>query len=112
MKLIWVARNMEKVEAHGVTPSEVETVKKPTIEELVAGFDEEVARVEAKFGPQVQGRIVRPGRPLKGTTVVPTGTHCLRVPDPVWAAMKAKAAATGVSLNQAANLAMLEWARH
>jgi len=26
MRLIWVARNIEKVEAHGVTPSEVEAV--------------------------------------------------------------------------------------
>jgi hypothetical protein len=26
MRLIWVTRNMEKVEAHGVKPSEVEAV--------------------------------------------------------------------------------------
>jgi|GEM_PF-6260444 predicted HicB family RNase H-like nuclease len=87
-------------------------MKKPSVAELVAGFDEEVARVEAKFGPQVQGRMVGPGRPRKGMTLEPTGTHSLRVPDAVWDAMKAKAAAAGVSLNQAANLAMLEWTRH
>ena len=87
-------------------------MKKPTVEELLAGFDEEVARVEAKFGPQVHGRIVRPGRPRKGTVTEPNGTHSLRVPDSVWDAMKAKAALAGVSLNQAANLAMLEWVHH
>jgi len=87
-------------------------MNKPTVEELLAGFDAEVARLEAKFGPQVPGRMVRPGRPRKGTRMEPTGTHCLRVPDSVWNAMKAKAEAAGVSLNQAANLAMLEWARH
>jgi predicted HicB family RNase H-like nuclease len=82
------------------------------VDELIAGFDAEVMRVEARFGPQVEGRIVRPGRPRKGTIMEPTSTHSLRVQNTLWEAMRAKAEAAGLSLNQAANLAILEWARH
>ena len=50
-------------------------------------------------------------RPPKGTHVVPTTTHCLRVADPIWERLNQKARATGISLNQAAQLAILEWVK-
>jgi hypothetical protein len=71
-----------------------------------------VAEVEKQAGPQVPARLHGRGRPTKGTRVLPTTTHCLRVADPIWESMSQKAQAAGISLNQAAQLAFLGWIKH
>jgi len=84
---------------------------KPTKEELEKNFDQEAAWTEANFGPQVAGRLTRPGRPRKGSNIEPTQPHSLRVQDSIWQAVTAKASKAGLTVNQAAQLALLEWAR-
>jgi len=84
----------------------------PSLEEIQANYPRIVAEVEAESGPQVPARLHGPGRPPKGTHVVPTTTHCLRVADPIWERLNQKARAAGISLNQAAQLAILEWIEH
>jgi len=84
----------------------------PSLEEIQANYDQIVMEVEKDCGPQVPARLHGPGRPPKGTRVLPTTTHCLRVPDPIWERLNLKARASGISLNQAAQLAFLEWVEH
>lgn len=84
----------------------------PPLEEIQANYSQIVEEVEAESGPQVPARLHGPGRPPKGTRVIPTTTHCLRVPDPVWESLNRKARTAGISMNQAAQLAFLEWVKH
>jgi len=83
--------------------------KKPTLKELEANFENESAWAEEKYGPQVVGRLTRPGRPPKGSTVEPTTPHSLRVQESIWQALSLKARKAGLTVNQAAQLAILEW---
>jgi hypothetical protein len=85
------------------------TAKKPTFKELEANFDNELAWAEKNYGPQVQGRLTRPGRPPKGATIEPTSPHSLRVQESIWQALTTKAKKAGLTVNQAAQLALLEW---
>ena len=85
--------------------------KRPTAAELEAHLDQEAAWAESKYGPQVRGRLTRPGRPLKGAKVEPTMPHSLRVQDSIWSAVAAKAKSAGITVNQAAQIALLEWAK-
>ena len=82
----------------------------PTLAHLQANFARIAAEVEAEAGPQVPALLQSRGRPRKGVKTEATATHSLRVPDALWAILEAKAKRTGISLNQAANLAILEWA--
>ena len=82
----------------------------PSLEEVKANYAQVVAEVEAELGPQVPARLVGRGRPRKGIQVEATHTHSLRLADSVWQSMAAKARASGISLNQAASLALMEWA--
>jgi hypothetical protein len=84
----------------------------PSLEEIQANYAKIVAEVEAASGPQIPARLHGPGRPPKGAQVLPTTTHCLRVSDPIWARLNQKARAKGISLNQAAQLAFIEWVEH
>jgi hypothetical protein len=84
----------------------------PSLEEIQANYPQIVAEVERASGPQVPARLPGPGRPAKGTRTVPTTTHCLRVADPIWESLSQKAHAAGISLNQAAQQALLEWVNH
>jgi hypothetical protein len=88
-----------------VTPT-----KRPTLEQLEANFDQEAAWAEKKYGPQVLGRLTRPGRPRKGAAIEPTQPHSLRVQESIWLAVTVKAKKAGLTVNQAAQLALLEWA--
>jgi len=84
--------------------------KRPNLASLEANFDKESAWAEANYGPQVIGRLTRPGRPPKGATIEPTQPHSLRVQDSIWQAVSTKAKKAGLTVNQAAQLALLEWA--
>ena len=84
--------------------------KQPDINTLEANFEKEAAWAEANYGPQVIGRLTRPGRPPKGATIEPTQPHSLRVQASIWLAVSAKARKAGLTVNQAAQLALLEWA--
>ncbi|WP_005037896.1 hypothetical protein [Holophaga foetida] len=83
--------------------------KKPSFKELEANFEEEAAWAEKKYGPQVVGRLTKPGRPPKGSTIEPTTPHSLRVQESIWQALTIKAQKAGLTVNQAAQLAILEW---
>ena len=85
--------------------------KRPTVAEMEANIDQEATWAESHYGPQVRGHLTGRGRPRKGVVVEPTHTHSLRLPDSVWSTLETKAQSAGLSLNQAANLALLEWAR-
>ena len=85
--------------------------KKPTVAEVLAGLDAEVAMMEAKFGPQVSGRLTGRGRPKKGTQVEPTVPHSIRIQPSVWELMKDRASALGISTNAAFQLAAKDWSR-
>ncbi len=84
--------------------------KRPNLAALESNFDKESAWAEASYGPQVMGRLTRPGRPPKGATIEPTQPHSLRVQASIWQAVSAKANKAGLTVNQAAQLALLEWA--
>jgi len=86
------------------------TPKRPTLKELEKNFDNESAWAEKNFGPQITGRLTRPGRPPKGASIEPTHPHSVRVQDSIWQALSFKATKAGLSVNQAAQLALLEWA--
>lgn len=86
------------------------TRKRPDLATLEADFDKETAWAEANYGPQVLGRLTRPGRPPKGVTIEPTKPHSLRVQASIWQAVSTKAKKAGLTINQAAQLALLEWA--
>lgn len=86
-------------------------VKRPTVAELEASLEQEAAWAEEKYGPQVKGRLTRPGRPPKGAKVEPTAPHSLRVQDSIWSAVATKAKAAGITVNQAAQIALLEWSK-
>ena len=98
--------------ADGPYPIEdiMNSTKRPTLIELEANFDEESAWAEKNDGPQVLGRLTRPGRPPKGAAIEPTQPHSLRVQASIWLAVTTKAKKAGLSVNQAAQLALLEWA--
>lgn len=85
------------------------TPKRPTLKELEANFETESTWAENKYGPQVPGRLTRPGRPPKGAVIEPTSPHSLRVQESIWQALSAKAKKAGLTVNQAAQLALLEW---
>ena len=85
--------------------------KPPTIREIESQLDQEVAWAEGKYGPQVTGRLTKPGRPPKGATIEPTKPHSLRVQESIWEAVSRKAKVAGLTVNQAAQLALLEWAK-
>ena len=87
------------------------TRKRPTLAELEANIEQEVSWAENNFGPQVTGRLTKPGRPAKGSIVEPTRPHSLRVQDSIWQALSYKAQMAGLTVNQAAQLALLEWAK-
>ena len=87
------------------------TRKRPTLAELEANIEQEVSWAESNFGPQVTGRLTKPGRPAKGAIVEPTRPHSLRVQDSIWQALSYKAKMAGLTVNQAAQLALLEWAK-
>lgn len=82
----------------------------PTLKHLQANFAEIAAEVETQVGPQVPALLQGRGRPRKGQILEPTATHSLRIQNALWAALESKASLAGLSLNQAANLAILEWA--
>ena len=86
------------------------TNKRPDRATLEADFDRESTWAEANYGPQVLGRLTRPGRPPKGVTIEPTKPHSLRVQASIWLAVSTKAKKAGLTINQAAQLALLEWA--
>ncbi len=85
--------------------------KRPKAAELEATLDKETRWAEKNYGPQVLGRLTRPGRPPKGISIEPTQPHSLRVQDSIWQALTRKAKAAGITVNQAAQLALMEWAR-
>jgi predicted HicB family RNase H-like nuclease len=87
------------------------TKKRPTISEIEAHLDEEVSWAESNYGPQVTGRLTKPGRPPKGAMIEPTKPHSLRVQESIWEAVSRKAKMAGLTVNQAAQLALLEWAK-
>lgn len=87
------------------------TKKRPTVLEIESQLEEEVAWAESKYGPQVTGRLTKPGRPPKGATIEPTKPHSLRVQESIWEAVSRKAKMAGLTVNQAAQLALLEWAK-
>jgi predicted HicB family RNase H-like nuclease len=87
------------------------TRKRPTLADLEANLEQEASWAEQQFGPQVTGRLTKPGRPAKGVVMEPTRPHSLRVQDSIWQALSNKAQLTGLSVNQAAQLALLEWAK-
>ena len=84
--------------------------KRPTIQGLEAKFDQEAAWAEENYGPQVLGRLTHPGRPRKGACIEPTQPHSLRVQESIWQAVSIKAKKAGLTVNRAAQLALLEWA--
>ena len=86
------------------------STKRPTVKELEANFEKEAEWAEKNYGPQVQGRLTRPGRPPKGAVIEPTQPHSLRVQASIWIAVSTKAKKAGLTVNQAAQLALLEWA--
>lgn len=86
------------------------TGKRPTLADLEANFEQEAAWAEEKYGPQILGRLTKPGRPPKGVHIEPTQPHSLRVQPSIWLAVASKAKKTGLTVNQAAQLALLEWA--
>lgn len=83
--------------------------KRPTLAELEANFDRESVWAERKYGPHITGRLTRPGRPPRGAIIEPTRPHSLRVQDRIWQAVSEKATRKGITVNQAAQLALLEW---
>lgn len=87
------------------------TRKRPTPAALEAHFDKESAWAEKTYGPQVLGRLTRPGRPPKGVSIEPTQPHSLRVQESIWQALTAKAKVAGITVNQAAQIALIEWAK-
>jgi len=87
------------------------TRKRPTLAELEANIEQEASWAEKNFGPQITGRLTKPGRPTKGAVIEPTRPHSLRVQDSIWQALSYKAQKAGLSVNQAAQLALLEWAK-
>ena len=87
------------------------TRKRPTLAELEANIEQEASWAEKNYGPQISGRLTKPGRPVKGTVIEPTRPHSLRVQDSIWQALSNKAQQAGLSVNQAAQLALLEWAK-
>ena len=87
------------------------TPKRPTLTSLEANFDKEASWAEEQFGPQFTGRMTKPGRPARGTVMEPTRPHSLRVQDSIWLAVTHKAQEAGITVNQAAQLALLEWAK-
>ena len=87
------------------------TMKRPTIQEIESRLDEEVAWAENQYGPQVTKRLTKPGRPPKGAAIEPTKPHSLRVQESIWEAVSRKAKVTGLTVNQAAQIALLEWAK-
>jgi predicted HicB family RNase H-like nuclease len=87
------------------------TRKRPTLAELEANIEQEASWAEKNFGPHITGRLTKPGRPAKGTVIEPTRPHSLRVQDSIWQALSYKAQKAGLSVNQAAQLALLEWAK-
>ena len=86
------------------------TRKRPTVKELEENFETEATWAEQKYGPDLAGRLTRPGRPRKGATIEPTQPHSLRVQASIWLAVSTKARKAGLTVNQAAQLALLEWA--
>ena len=84
--------------------------KRPNLAALESNFDKESAWAEASYGPQVMGRLTRPGRPPKGATIEPTQPQSLRVQASIWQAVSTKANKAGLTVNQAAQLALSEWA--
>ena len=84
--------------------------KRPSLASIEANSDKESSWAEANYGPQVKGRLTRPGRPPKGTIIEPTQPHSLRVQASIWLAVSTKAKKAGLTVNQAAQLALLEWA--
>ena len=87
------------------------STKRPTLKELEANFGREADWAEKNYGPQVLGRLTRPGRPPKGAVIEPTQPHSLRVQASIWLAVSTKAKQAGLTMNQAAQLALLEWAQ-
>jgi len=48
------------------------TRKRPTLAELESNIEKEASWAEKNFGPQVTGRLTKPGRPAKGVVIEPT----------------------------------------
>ena len=86
------------------------TRKRPSLAELEANIEKEASWAEKNFGPQVTGRLTKPGRPAKGAIIEPTRPHSLRVQDSIWQA-HTKPRRPVCPLNQAAQLALLEWSK-
>ena len=82
----------------------------PSLKEIRANYDQIVKEVEAELGPHVPTRLHGRGRPRKGSTVAPTRTHSLRIADSTWEAVSESAKKDGISVNQAAQIALIEWA--
>ena len=87
------------------------TRKRPTLTELEANIEQEASWAEKNFGPQFTGRLTKPGRPAKDAVIETTRPHSVRVQDSIWQALSYKAQKAGLSVNQAAQLALLEWAK-
>jgi hypothetical protein len=83
-----------------------------THEAAQANYAREVKKVEAELGPQVPPLLTPQGRPRKGLAVEAAEVHALRVKPSVWHDFATKAKATGLTPNAAAQLALMEWAKH
>ena len=83
-----------------------------THETVQANYASQVKEVEAELGPQVPALLTPQGRPRKGQSVEAAEIHALRVKPSVWQDFASKAKAAGLTPNAAAQLALMEWAKH
>ncbi len=83
-----------------------------THDEVQRNYAREVRAVEAELGPHVPPVLTPQGRPRKGHAVEAAEVHTLRVKPSIWSDFVSKAKAAGLTPNAAAQLALMEWARH
>jgi hypothetical protein len=83
-----------------------------THEAVQANYAHEAKKAEAELGPQVPAMLTPQGRPRKGQTVEAAEVHALRVKPSIWQDFATKAKAAGLTPNAAAQIALMEWAKH
>jgi hypothetical protein len=109
VKVTWTPRNIEKVQAHGLTRAIAEMPHQYVpLEELEKNLDRDASYAEKHFGPDVP-RLIPRGRPRKGTVVEAGKVHTVRVPGSLWNAAKCQAERLGLSPNAAVQLALRAW---